>query len=249
MPAAIAGGIASAGAGFLLNKAAGGKRRLPSNPTIRDVTTPGLSTSLIGGRLSLTRDDRTTGILSRLNSATGAASADLAGLRAQFVPGLGRLTDARVRAIRDAGRRTTGNLRENLSRRRVLGSSFAQDAVTRSELEFAKAEEEARAKSVLEEIDVTTQFIESELKVRTLAVNAELEQLNFESSVAVNLSNGTQQALTQNAALQAELAIGSAQGKAKFFEPVISQISDAVGSGVSNFFGGFNDPSLANIGA
>lgn len=243
--AAVAGGIASSAASKLLS---GGDKRLPGNPTIRNVSTSGLSTALIGGRLSLTRNQSVTDTLARLNSATGAASADLAGLREQFIPGLGRLTRARIQTIRNARSRATGNLRENLSRRRVLGSSFAQDAETRSGLEFAQAEEEARAKSILEEIDITTQFIESEFRLRSEAASAELDQLNFESGLAANLATGTQTALTQNARLQAELAIGAAQGSAKFFEPAIGAISDAVGSKVGDFFGGFNDPSLADIG-
>lgn len=63
---------------------------------------------------------------------------DIASLRESLTPGFGRLSEERQKAIRDARDEAVGNLRESLSRRRVLGSSFADDAVSRTELAFGR---------------------------------------------------------------------------------------------------------------
>lgn len=63
---------------------------------------------------------------------------DIASLRESLTPGFGRLSEERQQAIKDARDEAVGNLRESLSRRRVLGSSFADDAVSRTELAFGR---------------------------------------------------------------------------------------------------------------
>lgn len=82
-------------------------------------------------------------------------------------PGFGALTEARVRAIQDARGKAIGNLRENLGRRRVLGSSFAEAAQAQAEREFGQAEAEARATSTLQELDATSQLIQTRAAERS----------------------------------------------------------------------------------
>lgn len=90
-----------------------------------------------------------------LRTRLGGTFADLQG---QVKPGFGGLTDARVKAVRDRRDEAVGNLRESLSRRKVLGSSFAADALTRTELAFAQEEEGARAQSFVEELGLSRQL-------------------------------------------------------------------------------------------
>lgn len=82
----------------------------------------------------------------------------LGGLRDQVEPGFGKLTTARVKAVKDRRDEAIGNLRESLARRKVLGSSFADDAISRSELTFAQEEESARAQSFVEELGFSRQL-------------------------------------------------------------------------------------------
>lgn len=76
---------------------------------------------------------------------------DIASLRESLTPGFGRLSEERQQAIRDARDEAIGNLRESLSRRRVLGSSFADDAVTRAELAFGREAGLAAAETFAQE--------------------------------------------------------------------------------------------------
>lgn len=76
---------------------------------------------------------------------------DIASLREGLEPGFGRLSKERQQAIRDARDEAVGNLRESLSRRRVLGSSFADDAVARTELAFGREAGLAAAETFMQE--------------------------------------------------------------------------------------------------
>ena len=109
------------------------------------------------GRTPQTREDIAalrTG-LGTIRTRSGQLRQDVDALRAQVVPGFGRLTEARVKAIKDRRDEAIGNLRESMARRKVLGSSFAEDAITRAELTFAQEEEAARATSAVEEMALT----------------------------------------------------------------------------------------------
>lgn len=88
---------------------------------------------------------------------------DLASLRSQVAPGFGRLTQARVQTIRDAAATAIGDLRTQLSRRGVMGSSFASDAENRAKLAFAQEEESARAQSIIEEIGMSADLIKQQV--------------------------------------------------------------------------------------
>lgn len=84
-------------------------------------------------------------------------------LRGQVRPGFGRLTEARVQAIRNAGAESIGNLRESLSRRGVMGSSFANDAETRTRMATGQEEERARAEAFTQEIGMSRQIITDQI--------------------------------------------------------------------------------------
>lgn len=83
-------------------------------------------------------------------------------LRGEVRPGFGRLTESRVSGLRDQQRRSVGNLREELSRRRVAGSSFAAREVSALESEFRREEDLVRAESFLQELNSTMDLIGQE---------------------------------------------------------------------------------------
>ena len=94
-------------------------------------------------------------------------------LRGQVRPGFGRLTEARVQAIRNAGAESIGNLRKSLSRRGVMGSSFANDAETRTRMATGQEEERARAEAMVEEIGMSRQgYIADEMNNQMLRFSA-----------------------------------------------------------------------------
>lgn len=103
--------------------------------------------------------------LSGLRPGLSGLRGEVASLREQLKPGFGALTRSRVEGLRDNRTRAVGNLREELSRRRVLGSSFAQREVSAMEADFVREEDRIRAESMLQEIDATNQLIAQELGI------------------------------------------------------------------------------------
>ena len=169
---------------------------------------PGLSANISGGGITLNRGSGVDQALSGLTSAFSSRSAEFRGLRGRVAPGVGDLTQARVRGIRDTASRTVGNLREELSKRRVLGSSFAQREIASTEAMFGREEERARAEGALTEIALTQELIAQEFDGAIQAAKSVIDQFNFETTVATNLANQatTAMAATTTAAAQASAA-------------------------------------------
>jgi hypothetical protein len=83
----------------------------------------------------------------------GQTQAGLSGLRGQVDEAFGDVGNVRARAIRNRRDEAVGNLRESLGRRKVLGSSFGEDAITRAELAFGEEEGKALAETELQRIE------------------------------------------------------------------------------------------------
>ena len=165
---------------------------------------------------TLSRDQAVDDALSNLTRGfTGRASA-FRQLRGRVAPGFGELTQARVRAIRDAGSRTVGSLRDRLRQRRVLGSSFAEREITSTERQFAEAEEEARAEAKVQELGLTAAFIDQEFSATTEAAASVIRQFNIESALAANVSTATQNMLNANAIARGQAASASEGGAGSF---------------------------------
>lgn len=176
-------------------------------------TTPGL-TATVGptGALDLTRTPQLSGAITDVSRQFGLGASQLSGLREQVTPGFGRLTQAAKQNIESERRRTIGNLRENLARRRVLGSSFAQDALSRAEAEFAQKGAQMEAQNILAEIDMSTKLLQAETQNRVQQFSTILNQMNFESGLAAQLQSGINQAMQRNAEAQSQIAAQSAAG-------------------------------------
>lgn len=246
---AIAGGIASAGASALAGRAFGGGDGGDGAPApvaapgnIGSFSTAGFQAGRdASGQLVLGRRAATLRQFDRLRSLTGEQSDALTDLLGQVQPGFSRVREARLGAIENARTRAISNLQENLQRRRVLGSSFGQDALSRAEAEFGQATAEAEAASFLEELDVTNRLLEQRFQTNLQEVTTQLNQANFEANLAAQLSGAATNALTANnqinaslAQSRAQLALERSRGIGQFFEPAIS----AIGQGVSGLFNG-----------
>lgn len=152
-----------------------------------------------------------------VDALRGRLGGTFAELQGQVKPGFGGLTDARVKAIRDRADEAVGNLRESLSRRKVLGSSFASDALTRTELAFAQEEEGARAQSFVEEMGLSRQ-----LAVDEAVATGQLGQL---SGNLLNLDAESLQVESQTIALD----MGLTQQNADLFGQEMVAIQQAAG--------------------
>lgn len=150
-------------------------------------------------------------------------------LLGQVRPGFGALTEARVSEILNRGSASRSNLRSNLARRRVLGSSFAEDVLGRFDQQLAQDVGQAKAVSFLEELDATNQLINQRLQFNVQnvdlqrdflsqafaaergATQVELDEQNLLLQTGLSLLDKQADILSSNAQLEAQLAAQGAQ--------------------------------------
>lgn len=240
---AVAGGLASSAASSIFG---GGSSGQQAPATLTRLYTPGLRYEPVPGggqrQRRVVRTEEVEGLLGELRGAGETANQRFGDLLSRVAPGFSDMRAAREASIRDTFNRersqAVGSLRENLARRSVLGSSFAESALGQTRSAFADAEAralaESNAQSLLEEIDLTQRLATQDFNISSSVVQGLLDQGRFETTSAINLANGTQMAMAESAKLQQELAIANAQGAGAFFQPAI----DAVGKGVGDFVSG-----------
>lgn len=166
----------------------------------------GFSSSLNNNTLSLRSSGQRQGLVSNL-AGTSLEQADLlAGLRGQVGDATEGLRASRLREVENRRRSSISNLRDNLARRRVLGSSFGQDAETRANLEFAQESDRVEAESFLQELELNNQLINQEFDVRRNAFATQLDELNLQADFAAGLSSQASNLLQASAQLKAQLA-------------------------------------------
>lgn len=202
-------------------------------------TAGGLTGAVGPEGVSITRSPEAAGILSSLSGQFGAQAESLGGLLSQVEPGFGRLTETAVSALEQRRRAAVGNLRENLARRRIGGSSFAAAAVGRTEAEFAKQESEIRAKSFLAELDAKTRLINQQAQARQSQFDVLLKQGNFEAALGAEMATSINSLLGDIAKAEAGLAAAESQAAGSFFGSII-------GAGIGFAVGG---PAGAGVGA
>lgn len=245
---ALVGSAVSAGANYGLSKLFGGKKGEAQSglSTFQPAgfSAGGLTSGFdpATGRITITPSAERLGAVRGISDQYNAEAGLFEGLRGRVAPGVSDLRRARLQEIEDARINAIGNLRENLSRRRVLGSSFGQDAATRAEAEFAGQRERASAESFLQELELTNQLIQQEFQGRRQAVQVGLDELNLEADLAAKLSGAATQQLGANARALAELNAKEAAGSGKFFGEITQPFTAALGKAAGSMAGGGFNP-------
>ena len=166
---------------------------------------PGLTGQFDKGanQFNLSRTAEGAKTIADLRQAFTGRAAEFRGLRGDVKPGFGELTRTRVEAIRNAGQRTVGNIREELAKRRVAGSTSASREIASTEAEFGRLEEQTRAESFLQELGLTSELIKEEFASTISGFQAILQQMNFETALSANLANNASAQLNANLRAQA----------------------------------------------
>lgn len=244
--ASIGGAAASAGASSLVSGLLGGngpdattrsQHFLKNSPTLNNgaltVNPYKNSKTDYGYNIGLGNDLR--GALDQFKSLSNAGADQLGRLQGRLQPGFSDLRQAGLDRIGANRTRTVGDLRNDLARRRVLGSSFGNDTIARAEAEFALQEADFASRTLLQEIDATVNLINQQNDLRLNAMAQELaaqtDLANLSASLVTGLTNSMTALAQTNAAIAAETAAANAQGLGAFFQPAV----DAVGSGVSDW--------------
>ena len=199
------------------------------NPRLTSFTSPGLNAAFQSPeQLDLQRSQGVTDSLAGISSAYQTQAGELSALQPLVEPGFGRLTQAGINAVRDARRASMGDLRQNLARRRVLGSSFGADDISRTNAEFAKKENEFASQAFTQELALSNELINQKAIASANEFLTGLKQVNIESNMATQLASGVTSVLSNNANAIAGMTNSGANA-----------LMGTIGSGL----GMFNDPN------
>ena len=245
LAASIGGSLASAG----ISKLLGGKKSKGQafsgggyNFSIDKRGTPSISTSAQRtaavnniSDLQKLKANELRGLIPGLTSGYNQNISALSDSLSKVNPGFGDVTKARVDAVLNQGMKASSDLRSNLAKRRVLGSSFANDEQARTAAEFAKQEADTRAKSFLEELDYTMKLIDQRYTMQRQQVSDTTDMIS--AAFSADLASNQVQLDEMNSQLNALLGImGNAQNVAAQNAQVEQQRASMV-SGISTGFG------------
>ncbi len=205
--------------GKIFGKSSGEKALASFKPV--SFSSPGLSGTFKDNRFTLNRGAEASEALGDIRSLSQEQAGAFRGLRDRVKPGFGELTRTRIDAIRNAGKRTIGNLREELGKRRVLGSTFASREIASTEAEFGRIEEQTRAESFLQELAFTGELIREEFSSALEGIASILNQLNLESSIAAQLSQSAGAQIAGLLPAREEAAAARREGNANFFTELV----------------------------
>ena len=240
---ALAGAAVTAGANYGLNKLFGPKQGAAQAP-LANFTAPGFSaggltaTADRTGNYSVSASPERLGLVNDIAGQFGAQAGELGGLRNRVAPGVSDLRAARLAEIDNARTAAIGNLRENLQRRRVLGSSFGQDTLARAENEFGQAKAKASAESFLQELELTNNLINQQYEASRNQFQTGLNEMNLQADVAAKLAAGSTATMGANARFLSALNAQEAAGAGKFMGDTFSPVTKAFGNYAGSFFGG-----------
>lgn len=234
----VAGGLASGAAGFGLSKLFGGNK----NPTAglqsfapTGINAGGLTTSASGGNIAVTPSAERLGLVGNIAGGFGSLADELRQLRGKVAPGISELRANRLAEIEGARQRAIGDLRENLQRRRVLGSSFGNDAIARAESEFAGQRERVAAESTLQELEASNNLINQQFSAQRQQFQTFLDELNLEAGIATGIATKATETMGANARMLAQLNVLEAQSSGKFFGQMFGPATSAIGKTGGNF--------------
>lgn len=253
----------------------------------------GVSGTKVDGEVNIGATDQRNALVSNLGSAFSSQAAGQRSflpqvdttfnkyigrieneLLPQVKPGFGALSKARADAFGLARERLdnsrksrVSNLRDDLSRRKIAGSSFAQDTETRTGAEFdtldrelAVAESEAAAEATMQELEATTQLINESFKADTQRINTAyqitndafasdakaagvpLDDMNNILQIGSSILNKTNEIAAENARLEAKIAYEEAVGAAE----AKSGLGGLIGGGLGMMTG---IPGASTIGS
>lgn len=239
MPTSIlantAGSLATAGVGRLLGGGGGDDKIESFSPT--GITAGGLTSGFDSrGNLTISSSGERQQAVQNVANTFGAQADAIERFLPQIGVGTSEARKAAISAINNRRSSAIGNLKDNLARRRVLGSGFAQDALARAELEFAQEEARIAAESTLREQAATMAAMEQTYNLRRSQNQVYLDELNLEANLAATLAKQSTEALAANARVGAELDYYENRGRGQVAGRLAAPIGDAVSKAVTGFF-------------
>lgn len=192
----------------------------------------------LGGPDSLVPTAERSGLVTNIGDLYGQQGDLLGGLRSTVGPGMNDMLKARLAQINDSANSAIGNLRQNLDSRRVLGSSFGQDTLSRAGAEFSRQRDQATADNFMKSLDINQQLITHEYQARRSQFQTGLDELNLESGIASQFNSTANKLMADAASAQANLDAKSATGAGSFFGGLAQKFGGPIASKLGSMFGG-----------
>lgn len=210
-------------------------------------TPPGFS----AGGLSATFNGNTYGVSadpSRLAAVGGVAGTfgqqanALSKIAGQWTPGFSNLRTSLMNSLQNNRTQALGNLRENLSSRRVLGSSFAQDTLARADQEYQQQIEKAQADTFLQELQATQQTNQMQYEAARGQYQTVINEMNLEAGLAADLTAKAGPLLQNVATTQTQLDAAFQANKMQFWAGTGASIGAGIGNIAGSALGSFGLP-------
>src|SRR6185437_1626185 len=195
----------------------GGKSAPQVNFTPPGFNAGGLSASFAGNGYNVNPSADRTAAVGNIANTFGQQASALGNLGAQFAPGFSNLRQSQLAQISSNRTSAIGDLRQNLQSRRVLGSSFAQDAINRTSAQYDQQQRDTIAQTYLQELQASQQIIQQQFQAQVSSFQTGLTEMNFEAGLAADLTSKATASLAGAAETQAQLDAQNAAGQGKFF--------------------------------
>lgn len=185
---------------FIPNMSAGGYNYTVSGPP--------------GARVSKLSRSHDRGVeLLNVHRTLDNALKDTINVRSQYTPGYSNMRKAGLRQIRESFMPRRSNLRDDMSRRNLFGSSFSQSAQNRLAKEEANTRADFTAKTYLQELAVTERLMKYEHGIRHRMRQMWIDEWDKEAKLGSQLYQHSNEIMTRIARMFTDIAI--AQGNAE----------------------------------
>jgi len=173
-------------------------------------TGPGFNFGINNGKLNLDRTGETQGYMDALLQGRNSTDSNYGALLSRLGFGEGgpfsQLASERDKALELAKKKSVGDLRSQLAKRRVQGASFAEDQVKGVEAEYDRQRDLSRAESIVQDLQMTKEVISERTNAWISSLTQSFQQLQFEGASMLQLQSTMQQGLTKLAELRTGLA-------------------------------------------
>lgn len=228
--------------GFGISKLLGGGRKerqaveaLDPSRVVTGFNAGGLTGRRDGMSFNVTasplRESRVRGV----GNALTRGISDVRGLESRVRPGFGLLSQSIRESFGASRRRALGNARDQFARRRIQGSSFAQDTLARIEAEFAEREAASLAEANLAEIELTNDLMQRRTQMDVARAEVFLNELNLQAQLGANFATQVTQTLgslqTTKSNLLADIAASRSEAGGQMATELFSAGASALSGG------------------
>lgn len=149
---------------------------------------PGYGIKIDGsGNIAMDRTSETQGFMDAIRRGLGTDEKAYGKLLSQITPGFGRLTRSVSDRWDNARDRAVSNLRDQLARRRVAGSSFANDQIGSMERQYLMDKDAELNEALVQELKMTQEVIGARTTSRNATIAQAFDQIQFEGNLGGQL--------------------------------------------------------------